>query len=266
MNRTAPSDSALRSLGEEHLPQKTPKGVSRAPSAHRRRHDIASPCLHPERHGGSRERRNEWHLHNDVMGSKPTEQMAAKIGEIPHLNNSAPLVDPSVYGYGVKRPLDERNRRDVLLTRTMTSADDCWTDHRLIHSMMAIKIIPQRGLQGRKPRRKMNTQALQDPIKRDCFQTTLKDHLHSECPDNIKEHWIKLKTSIIAACEQTIGYQTKKHQDWFDETTVRFEGIIDKKRKAFQIWQRDRNCATKKKNLCRLPVGCGGHFGHRFSL
>ncbi|XP_042334698.1 far upstream element-binding protein 3 isoform X4 [Sceloporus undulatus] len=33
--------------------------------------------------------------------------MAAKIGEIPHLNNSAPLVDPSVYSYGVKRPLDD---------------------------------------------------------------------------------------------------------------------------------------------------------------
>ncbi|XP_065428761.1 far upstream element-binding protein 3 isoform X44 [Chrysemys picta bellii] len=35
-------------------------------------------------------------------------QIAAKIGDIPHLNNTAPLVDPSVYGYGVqKRPLDD---------------------------------------------------------------------------------------------------------------------------------------------------------------
>ncbi|XP_036271992.1 far upstream element-binding protein 3 isoform X2 [Pipistrellus kuhlii] len=35
-------------------------------------------------------------------------QIAAKIDSIPHLNNSAPLVDPSVYGYGVqKRPLDD---------------------------------------------------------------------------------------------------------------------------------------------------------------
>ncbi|EMP34678.1 Far upstream element-binding protein 3 [Chelonia mydas] len=34
--------------------------------------------------------------------------IAAKIGDIPHLNNTAPLVDPSVYGYGVqKRPLDD---------------------------------------------------------------------------------------------------------------------------------------------------------------
>ncbi|CAI5771622.1 Hypothetical predicted protein [Podarcis lilfordi] len=76
---------------------------------------------------------------------------------------------------------------------------------------MAIKIIPQHRLQGRKPRRKMITQALQDPIKWDCFQTTLKDNLLSEFPDNIEEHWTKLKTCIIAASEQTIGYQTEKH-------------------------------------------------------
>ncbi|XP_055964902.1 far upstream element-binding protein 3 isoform X3 [Sorex fumeus] len=35
-------------------------------------------------------------------------QIAAKIDSIPHLNNSTPLVDPSVYGYGAqKRPLDD---------------------------------------------------------------------------------------------------------------------------------------------------------------
>ncbi|CAI5783450.1 Hypothetical predicted protein [Podarcis lilfordi] len=95
----------------------------------------------------------------------------------------------------------------------------------------------------------MNTQALQDPIKQDCFQTTLKDHLLSEFPDNIEEHWTKLKASIIASCEQTIGYQTKKHQDWFDENDSEIEHMIDKKRKTFQIWQRDRNCATKKKTF-----------------
>ncbi|CAI5776276.1 Hypothetical predicted protein [Podarcis lilfordi] len=136
----------------------------------------------------------------------------------------------------------------------MTSADNCWTDHSLIRSTMAIKIIPQCKLQGRKPRRKTNTQALQDPIKRDCFQTTLKDHLLLEFSDKIEEHRTKIKTSIIAACEQTIGYQTKKHQDWFDENDSEIECVIDKKRKAFQIWQRDRNCATKKKTYANAEA------------
>ncbi|CAI5771642.1 Hypothetical predicted protein [Podarcis lilfordi] len=100
----------------------------------------------------------------------------------------------------------------------------------------------------------MNTQALQDPIKRDCFQMTLKDHLLSEFPYNIEEHWTKLKTSIISACEQTIGYQTKKHQDWFDENYSEIERMIDKKRKDFQIWQKDRNCATKKKTYANAKI------------
>lgn len=42
-------------------------------------------------------------------------QIAAKIGDIPHLNNSTTLVDPSVYGYGVqKRPLDDGGKRALL--------------------------------------------------------------------------------------------------------------------------------------------------------
>uniref|UniRef100_G1KYM6 Endonuclease/exonuclease/phosphatase domain-containing protein n=1 Tax=Anolis carolinensis TaxID=28377 RepID=G1KYM6_ANOCA len=140
-----------------------------------------------------------------------------------------------------------RDRRDVLLTRAMTGTDDCWTDHRLIRSTMAIKIVPKRRLQGRKTRRKMNTQALQEPSKRALLQTTLKDHLPTEHPENVEEHWNKLKTSIITACEESIGYLTKKHQDWFDDNDKEIQQLIDNKRKAFQTWQRDTNCAAKKK-------------------
>uniref|UniRef100_A0A8C0XJK1 Uncharacterized protein n=1 Tax=Castor canadensis TaxID=51338 RepID=A0A8C0XJK1_CASCN len=44
-------------------------------------------------------------------------QIAAKIDSIPHLNNSTPLVDPSVYGYGVqKRPLDDGGNCGCILT------------------------------------------------------------------------------------------------------------------------------------------------------
>uniref|UniRef100_A0A8C2SPH2 Far upstream element binding protein 3 n=1 Tax=Coturnix japonica TaxID=93934 RepID=A0A8C2SPH2_COTJA len=42
-------------------------------------------------------------------------QIAAKIGDIPHLNNSTTLVDPSVYGYGVqKRPLDDGGKLGMI--------------------------------------------------------------------------------------------------------------------------------------------------------
>ncbi|XP_075026640.1 far upstream element-binding protein 3 isoform X11 [Calonectris borealis] len=46
------------------------------------------------------------------LSSCTLQWIAAKIGDIPHLNNSTTLVDPSVYGYGVqKRPLDDGGLR-----------------------------------------------------------------------------------------------------------------------------------------------------------
>uniref|UniRef100_A0A8D2QID8 Far upstream element binding protein 3 n=1 Tax=Zonotrichia albicollis TaxID=44394 RepID=A0A8D2QID8_ZONAL len=47
--------------------------------------------------------------------------IAAKIGDIPHLNNSTTLVDPSVYGYGVqKRPLDDGGKLPVFTQAVIT--------------------------------------------------------------------------------------------------------------------------------------------------
>uniref|UniRef100_A0A8C9MP37 Far upstream element binding protein 3 n=1 Tax=Serinus canaria TaxID=9135 RepID=A0A8C9MP37_SERCA len=51
----------------------------------------------------------------------PFLQIAAKIGDIPHLNNSTTLVDPSVYGYGVqKRPLDDGGKLAVISQAVIT--------------------------------------------------------------------------------------------------------------------------------------------------
>uniref|UniRef100_A0A8B9EXY1 Far upstream element binding protein 3 n=2 Tax=Anser TaxID=8842 RepID=A0A8B9EXY1_ANSCY len=47
--------------------------------------------------------------------------IAAKIGDIPHLNNSTTLVDPSVYGYGVqKRPLDDGGKQALVSQAVIT--------------------------------------------------------------------------------------------------------------------------------------------------
>lgn len=51
-----------------------------------------------------------------IMLLSPVLQIAAKIGDIPHLNNSTTLVDPSVYGYGVqKRPLDDGGKLAMIV-------------------------------------------------------------------------------------------------------------------------------------------------------
>nr|XP_061823852.1 uncharacterized protein LOC133611023 [Nerophis lumbriciformis] len=42
-----------------------------------------------------------------------------------------------------------KDRHDVLNTRAMTSADDCWTDHRLIRTIMSIRLMRKRRMQKR---------------------------------------------------------------------------------------------------------------------
>ena len=139
-----------------------------------------------------------------------------------------------------------RDRKDVLLTRSMTSADDCWTDHRLIRSKMAIGIAPKRRLQKKTLRRKFNTTRLQDPSVQKEFATKLSKALPVEHPDDIEDHWDSLKNSILETCKGTIGYAKKKHQDWFDENDTEIEKLIDQKRKTFQTWRKDPDCTKKK--------------------
>uniref|UniRef100_G1SQI0 Far upstream element binding protein 3 n=1 Tax=Oryctolagus cuniculus TaxID=9986 RepID=G1SQI0_RABIT len=51
-------------------------------------------------------------------------QIAAKIDSIPHLNNSTPLVDPSVYGYGVqKKPVDDGGKLLAVITEEFKVPD-----------------------------------------------------------------------------------------------------------------------------------------------
>ncbi len=138
------------------------------------------------------------------------------------------------------------DRKDVLLTRSMTSADDCWTDHRLIRSKIAISIAPRRRLQKKNPRRKFNTTYLQDPLLQVEFVTKLEEALPEEYQDNIEEHWDSLKNTILDTCASTMGFTKKKHQDWFDENDSQIKDLIDQKRKSFQAWRNDPDCAQKK--------------------
>ncbi|KAG6931029.1 craniofacial development protein 2, partial [Chelydra serpentina] len=75
-----------------------------------------------------------------------------------------------------------RDRSDVLLTRAMTSADDCWTDHHFIRSTMKIKIAPKWRLQKKQVRHKLKVQGLKDPIMHDHFQAVLEEKLPSGFP------------------------------------------------------------------------------------
>ena len=64
--------------------------------------------------------------------------------------------------------------------------------------------------QCRRPKKKFNIKALQDPTKRSKFQCLSADA-------NVEQQWDGLESAIHKACTETIGHTSRKHQDWFDE-------------------------------------------------
>ena len=141
-----------------------------------------------------------------------------------------------------------RDQQDVLLTKAVTGADECWTDHRLIASTMKIKLRSKVKHHSKENRvKKFNIEALQDPRTRVAFQQCLLANLQNKNLDyHVEENWNQLKETIITTCEETIGRKKRKHQDWFDDNDETLKELIDQKRKAHIISQNDPKSATKR--------------------
>ncbi|XP_055505346.1 craniofacial development protein 2-like [Leucoraja erinacea] len=80
-----------------------------------------------------------------------------------------------------------RDRRDVNITRAMINADDCWTDHRLICSMMSIKPKRKRRIQTKQIRPRLNLESLEESATQQQLQASLGESLQQEYPDDIEE-------------------------------------------------------------------------------
>ncbi len=139
-----------------------------------------------------------------------------------------------------------RDGRDVNITRAMVGADDCWTDHRLIHSTMSIQLKRKRRIKKKQIRQKLNLDSLDETATQQQLQASLRESLQQEYPDDIEGHWSLLKSNILDTCKTILGYKSRKHQDWFDENDTEIEQLISKKRKAFCAWQNDVTCKAKR--------------------
>ena len=139
-----------------------------------------------------------------------------------------------------------RDLKDVRITKSITSADDCWTDHRLVRTVFAIQLHRRRCHISKQTKRRLDVAKLEDPTLREEFNSTLTQSLSSVHGDNVEEYWGELKAAILSASEATIGFRTKKHQDWFDENDHIIEAMISEKRKAFCTWQSDPTNEAKR--------------------
>ncbi|XP_037136570.1 uncharacterized protein LOC119139708 isoform X1 [Syngnathus acus] len=136
----------------------------------------------------------------------------------------------------------------------MMDSEACWTDHRLIQSTMSIRLKRKRRLQKKLSRQRLNLETLNETATLQLFQASLGESLNQEYPEDIEEHWSLLKSSILDTCSATLGYKSRKHQDWFDENDTAIEQLISKKRETFRVWQNDITCKAMRQAHSRAKA------------
>lgn len=140
-----------------------------------------------------------------------------------------------------------RDRKDVLITKVAPLTEDCWTDHRLVFSIMRIKIKNKKRNPNATKRFKFNTDLLQLPNKRLQLQQAFIKTSPSQHPIATEDHWQNLKAAIHDACSESIGFKKHVNKDWFDENDHEIVNLIEQTRKALACHLNNLNSESKRK-------------------
>ena len=127
------------------------------------------------------------------------------------------------------------DRRDVHLTRAMRGAE-CWTDHRLVRASIQLNIRPP--VRKRQPKKRLDVRACKDPLKEDLLRENIYAKLQS-LPDTdplvqrdteaLTAEWTDLSKCFMDAATASLGFSTKKHQDWFDSNNASIMQLLSEK-------------------------------------
>ena len=139
----------------------------------------------------------------------------------------------------------KRDQGEVLITKAITGADECWTDHRLISSVMKLKLKPKiRSQKKQQLNKKYNVESLKDPSTANKLEQKLLGKLPVQVDPDIVQHWEQFKSAVKEVCDEVVGHKKKKHQDWFDENDEELQHLVDQKRQAYQQLHNNPNSTT----------------------
>ena len=149
----------------------------------------------------------------------------------------------------------QRDRKDVHLTRAMRGAN-CWTDHRLVRTVMDMHIKPLHRKKPKNPRASYNVSKLRDVSHRQHFIEALDKKLTEEFnpSGDIVDKWTLFKTTLNETAKNTLGPKVRSHQDWFDENDEEIKATLQRRNKAFTDWQNDPSSLSKKERFRALQA------------
>lgn len=153
----------------------------------------------------------------------------------------------------------QRDKKDVLITKTARNIDDCWTDHKLLLSQIRISIYKKpRTHFTNHSRRKFNISKLHNEDIAAEFQKTILDKL-TQNPVNSHDtdiEWTTLQNIILETAEKSVGFKDKKSVDWFDDNNEKILSLISSKRTAYLSLTQDPSSVIKKIRFQELKKKC----------
>ena len=142
-----------------------------------------------------------------------------------------------------------KDLRDILITRAMKGAD-CWTDHALLRSKLAIRVAPLATKQAACIQKKLNTTRLVDPSSKMALSEKLTDSLQAiGSSTDCETRWGHFRDTVYQAAKETLGCYKRKHQDWFDENDSEISALLSEKQKAHQEYLSNPTARSKKQKL-----------------
>ncbi|PFX28925.1 Craniofacial development protein 2 [Stylophora pistillata] len=155
------------------------------------------------------------------------------------------------------------DQQDVLTTKAVTAAHECWSDHRLISSVMRwkVKLKARSKCHNKQQNRKYNVTGQQDE---ECIQKLvkkLKEYAPEEFPTDVTEHWEQLKSVIkkkhAMRCECVVRMEnnTLPKQMFYSELTEGKRAVGgQKKRFKDEVKGHLNQCAIDTKELENLAM------------
>lgn len=131
--------------------------------------------------------------------------------------------------------------RGVHITRAMRGAE-CWTDHRMTIAMLKVRMRPAVHLR-KSTKCKLHCARLQEAEVRNTFRCSLAKQLeNTESLLGIEGTTTKctLSASLYEAAAQAIGYNRKRHQDWFNENSSEISALLTSMHKPHEALGSER--------------------------
>ena len=128
----------------------------------------------------------------------------------------------------------QQDRKDTVITRSLRGAE-CWTDHRLLRSLVRLNIRPPVRKQAR--RKQINRAPFHNKERLSVLRGALSEAVNDlqeqsmgaqPTPEYFHSKWENISSSLLSTTEFVFGNSQQRHQDWFDSNNEEISDLLQR--------------------------------------